>query len=139
MVALGHRRSTARYAIGERVLLLLLAIAALFAVLFLLLPFLVIRGSGGACRRRAPRRCTSPRSGLGFMLYEITMIQKLVGYLGYPSYSLTVTLASILVFTGLGALLVEPVLRRTHDGRCRCCSVRWRVLTLVLPVRACRR
>ena len=43
--------------------------------------------------------------GLGFMLYEITMIQTLVGYLGFPSYSLTVTLASILVFTGLGALL----------------------------------
>jgi hypothetical protein len=93
------------YAIGERVLLLLLATAALFAVLFLLLPFLVIRKQW----RRLPAKGTSAvyfaALGLGFMLYEITMIQTLVGYLGFPSYSLTVTLASILVFTGLGALL----------------------------------
>jgi hypothetical protein len=32
------------------------------------------------------------------------MIQRLVLFLGYPTYSLTVTLASILVFTGIGAL-----------------------------------
>lgn len=93
------------YAIGERVLLLLLGTAALFAVLFLLLPFLVIRKQW----RRLPAKGTSAlyfaALGLGFMLYEITMIQMLVGYLGFPSYSLTVTLASILVFTGLGALL----------------------------------
>ena len=42
--------------------------------------------------------------GLGFMFFEITMIQRLVRFLGYPTYSLTVTLASILVFTGIGAL-----------------------------------
>jgi MFS family permease len=42
--------------------------------------------------------------GLGFMFFEITMIQRLTRFLGYPTYSLTVTLASILVFTGLGAL-----------------------------------
>ena len=38
--------------------------------------------------------------GLGFMFFEITMIQRLVRFLGYPTYSLTVTLASILVFSG---------------------------------------
>jgi hypothetical protein len=43
--------------------------------------------------------------GRGFMLYEITMIQRLSRFLGYPTYSLTVTLASILVATGLGALV----------------------------------
>lgn len=93
------------YAIGERVLLLLLATATLFAVVFLLAPFLVIRKQW----RRLPAKGISAvyfaALGLGFMLYEITMIQMLVGYLGFPSYSLTVTLASILVFTGLGALL----------------------------------
>lgn len=91
-------------AIGERVLLLLLGVAALFAVVFLLLPFVVIRREW----RRLPAKGTSAvyfaALGLGFMLFEITMIQQLAEYLGYPSYSLTVTLASILVFTGLGAL-----------------------------------
>jgi hypothetical protein len=43
------------------------------------------------------------------MFFEITMIQRLVLFLGYPTYSLTVTLASILVFTGIGALASRPL------------------------------
>ncbi|HZB42471.1 MAG TPA: hypothetical protein VE487_15970, partial [Ilumatobacter sp.] len=35
----------------------------------------------------------------------ITLIQRLVLFLGYPTYSLTVTLAAILLSTGVGALL----------------------------------
>lgn len=103
------RRATSvdfrEYAIGERVLLLLLGTAAVFAVLFLLLPFLVIRKQWRSLPAKGTSGVYFAALGLGFMLYEITMIQMLVGYLGYPSYSLTVTLASILVFTGVGALL----------------------------------
>jgi hypothetical protein len=39
------------------------------------------------------------------MFFEITLIQRLILFLGYPTYSLTVTLASLLIFTGVGALL----------------------------------
>ena len=42
---------------------------------------------------------------VGFLLFEITLIQKLILFLGYPTYSLTVTLASVLLFTGVGALI----------------------------------
>jgi hypothetical protein len=45
--------------------------------------------------------------GIGFLLFEITLIQRLVLLLGFPTYSLTVTLASLLIFTGIGALLSE--------------------------------
>ncbi|HIL79846.1 MAG TPA: hypothetical protein EYG54_01130 [Myxococcales bacterium] len=45
--------------------------------------------------------------GVGFMLIEIALIQKLALFLGHPAYSLTVTLFSILVFSGLGSLLVD--------------------------------
>lgn len=90
--------------IGERVLLLLLAVAILFAALFMLAPFFFVRKEW----RRLPSKGVSAvyfaALGLGFMFFEITMIQRLVRFLGYPTYSLTVTLASILVFTGLGAL-----------------------------------
>jgi hypothetical protein len=92
-------------AVGERVLLLLLAIATLFAVVFLLLPFVVIRKEWRALPAKGPSAFYFAALGLGFMFYEITMIQRLTEYLGFPTYSLTVTLASILVFTGLGALL----------------------------------
>lgn len=91
--------------IGERVILLLLAIATVMAAVFLLLPFVTMR----TVWRELPRKGTSAlyfsALGLGFMFFEITLIQRLILFLGYPTYSLTVTLASLLVFTGIGALM----------------------------------
>ena len=101
-------------ATGERVLVLLLAVAAGLAGIFLLLPFVAVR----QVWRQLPRKGTSAlyfaALGLGFMFFEITLIQRLTLFLGYPTYSLTVTLASILIFTGIGALLSS---RWIHDVR----------------------
>lgn len=95
--------------VGERVMLLLLAMSALYAAVFLLVPFVTVRDQW----RRMPFKVNSgvyfACLGLGFMLFEITLIQRLVLFLGYPTLSLTVTLAAILVFTGVGALLSERV------------------------------
>jgi MFS family permease len=92
-------------AVGERVLLLLLGIAALFAAVFLLLPFVAIRSIWSALPRKRTSALYFTALGLGFMFFEITLIQRLVLFLGYPTYSLTVTLAAILLSTGVGALL----------------------------------
>jgi spermidine synthase len=92
-------------AVGERVLLLLLVVAAIFAAVFLLLPFVAIRRVWTAFPRKPRSALYFAALGLGFMFFEITLIQRLVLFLGYPTYSLTVTLASILIFTGVGALL----------------------------------
>jgi len=43
--------------------------------------------------------------GLGFLLIEISFVQKYVLLLGYPTYSLSVTIFSLLVFAALGAAL----------------------------------
>jgi hypothetical protein len=43
--------------------------------------------------------------GLGYLGMEIVMIQFFVLFLGFPTYSLTVVLFSLLLFTGLGALI----------------------------------
>jgi hypothetical protein len=90
--------------IGERVLLLLLAIAVVYAAVFLLLPFVAVRRTWRSLPAKGASGVYFAALGLGFMFFEITMIQRLVLFLGYPTYSLTVTLASILVFTGIGAL-----------------------------------
>ncbi|MGH7814603.1 MAG: hypothetical protein ACREQI_11465 [Candidatus Binataceae bacterium] len=45
--------------------------------------------------------------GLGFMLAEMAMIQQLSIFLGYPIYSLVVTLAGLILATGLGSLASE--------------------------------
>jgi hypothetical protein len=91
-------------AIGERVLLLLLAIAALYAAVFLLAPFFAVRRKWRALPAKGTSAVYFAALGLGFMFFEITMIQRLVQFLGYPTYSLTVTLAAILLSTGVGAL-----------------------------------
>jgi hypothetical protein len=44
---------------------------------------------------------------MGFMFFEISLIQKLTLFLGYPTYSLTVTLFGLLISTGCGSLLSE--------------------------------
>ncbi len=102
--------------LGERVLLLLLVIAAFLAVVFLGLPFVAIRDEW----RRLPRKGRSGiyfgAVGLGFFFFEIALIQRLVLFLGYPTYSITVTLASLLIFTGIGALLAGRLGARLRRG-----------------------
>ena len=55
--------------------------------------------------------------GAGFMLIEVSVLQRFVLLLGHPVYSLTVTLFSLLLGTGAGAALSrrfdEAALRRT--------------------------
>jgi hypothetical protein len=90
--------------IGERVLLLLLGISILYAAGFLLVPFVLVRRSFRTLPARGVSAVYFGAIGLGFILFEITMIQRLTLLLGYPTYSLTVTLAAILLSTGFGAL-----------------------------------
>jgi hypothetical protein len=91
--------------IGERVLILLLAVAVLFAAVFLLLPFFAIRKTWRALPKKGRSAIYFAALGFGFIFFEVTLIQRLVLYLGYPTYSLTVTLMSLLLFSGLGAYL----------------------------------
>jgi hypothetical protein len=84
------------------VLLATLGILAVLCLLAFVLPL--------ALQRRAARPPVSSlvffaAIGLGFLLLEITLIQRFVLYLGFPTYALSVVLFSLLVFTGVGALL----------------------------------
>jgi hypothetical protein len=91
--------------VGERVLILLLVLAIAISALFLLAPFVAIRSTW----RRLPGKWSSAlfftAIGFGFMFFEVTLMQLLNLFLGYPTYALTVTLMSLLLFTGVGALL----------------------------------
>jgi hypothetical protein len=51
--------------------------------------------------------------GVGFISIEVAVMQKLTLLLGQPVYSLTVTLFSLLIFTGLGSLQLA---RRVQPG-----------------------
>ena len=64
--------------------------------------------------------------GLGFMLFEIALMQKLVIFLGHPTYALSVVLTSLLASAGLGSL---------WSGRIRQVR-RWHLLLILLGVLA---
>ena len=80
--------------------------------MFLLAPFFFVRKEWRSLPGKGISALYFAALGLGFMFFEITMIQRLVRFLGYPTYSLTVTLASILVFTGIGALVSNRLVGR---------------------------
>jgi MFS family permease len=61
--------------------------------------------------------------GLGFIIAEITLLQKFMVFLGGPAYSMAITLFTILLFSGLGSFL-----SRNWAGR------PFRLLAMVMPL-----
>jgi hypothetical protein len=47
--------------------------------------------------------------GLGFMLVEISQMQRLIVFLGHPTYSLSVVLFALLLSSGLGSYLTQKI------------------------------
>ena len=96
---------------GLTALLVLLAISSFLIALFILGP-LALTSKGalrpGWFRSLAYFACL----GGAFMLIEVALLQRFVLLLGHPVYSLTVTLFSLLLGTGLGSVLS----RRVGDG-----------------------
>jgi hypothetical protein len=94
-------RDTAAYAIDPLTTLLTTGfVLLLLAGLTLGLPFLRIRDVSPIA---GPEAVYFAAIGTGFMILEITLIQRFVLFLGYPTYSLSVVLFALLVFTGLGS------------------------------------
>ena len=104
---LGRGMEDSEIAIGERLLLMLLLVAVIVAAILLALPFLVTRESGADRPPHVPDRWRLlvyfAALGLGFMVVEISMIQRFSLLLGYPTLSLSVSLFTLLLATALGA------------------------------------
>lgn len=48
--------------------------------------------------------------GLGFLLLEIAQLQRLIIFLGHPTYALSVVLFSLLTFSGIGSFATEQLI-----------------------------
>ena len=104
-----NNNRTREIAVGERVLFLLLGLSVVLAALFLLIPFLKIRDTWRSLPKKRSSALYFAMLGFGFIFFEIILIQLLNLFLGYPTYSLTVSLMSLLVFAGIGALNAHRV------------------------------
>lgn len=87
-------------------LLVLFLIALMLVVAVLLIPL------RGAVRQVGSRLVTSGTLyfsliGMGFMLIEIGLLQRLSIFLGHPVYSLSVLLSTLILTTGVGSFLSE--------------------------------
>ncbi len=78
------------------------------------LPLVLARRKPG---ERAERRRVVPLYtyflgiGLAFLLIEIAQLQRMSIFLGHPTYGLAVSLFSVLVFSGVGSMLTERLVR----------------------------
>jgi hypothetical protein len=79
-----------------------------------LLPFIAIREVWAGIPYKGPAAVYFAALGMGFMFFEIVLIQKLTLFLGYPTYSLTVTLFALLLFTGVGSLVSAAYARQRN-------------------------
>jgi hypothetical protein len=90
--------------IAEQVMLGFLGVLALLAAALLLLPLVAIRPVWRALPHKSGAALYFAALGLGFMFIEVGLIQKLTLLLGYPTYSLSVTLFALLSSSGAGSL-----------------------------------
>jgi hypothetical protein len=112
---------------GLSALLTLMWISAGLVVLFIVGPLLLTeRPAAGWARWLAYFGAL----GAGFMLLEVALLQRFVLLLGHPVYSLTVTLFSLLLGTGLGSLLS----RRVSAERVKAVTVRALFTICVLAI-----
>jgi hypothetical protein len=106
--------AAAGYPLAERgylVLLATLAQAGLLGLLLIIAPLTLLRTQAPA-RERWRTFAYFLALGLAFLFIEIVFIQSFTLFLGHPIYSISVVLASFLVFAGLGAAASGAVARR---------------------------
>lgn len=68
--------------------------------------------------------------GMGFILVEIALLQKLMVFLGGPAYALSITLSALLLSSGLGSLASQRMAKRPFE------LLRWVVPALAASVLA---
>jgi hypothetical protein len=96
----GHSMAT-----GQLILLLILVFSIMLSGLLIVVPLFTFRRSGLQTVRKWSYIAYFAALGLGFIFLEISYIQKFILFLGYPTYSLTVILFALLVFSGIGSYL----------------------------------
>lgn len=119
-----HRRSQdggvfnyhSDFPIGHFVLGISMFQILLLAALLIFLPLRKLRADGVRTPGTIRIFLYFAALGLGFMLFEIALMQKLVIFLGHPTYALSVVLTSLLASAGLGSLWSGRIrqVRRVH-------------------------
>lgn len=98
------------------ILTALLALTVAMALLLILGPLWLFRRRALGRPGNGAQLLYFAALGLGYMLVEIPLVQRLTIYLGHPVYALTVVLFSLLLFSGLGSLITNRI-RPARPGK----------------------
>ena len=90
-------------------LFITLALLLVFSFLLMILPPFLLRRRGLSIPKSGAVVAYFASLGLGFIFVEVLFIQKLSLIVGHPSYSLAITLAALLIASGLGSLLSDKL------------------------------
>jgi len=96
-----------RLPLSLAVLLVSLVQILLLSIAFIIGPLLPRGGQLRAVRHKTRVLTYFGSLGLGFIIVEITLLQKYAVFVGGPIYSMAITLFAILVFSGLGSLMSQ--------------------------------
>jgi len=94
----GHSLAT-----GQLVLVFLLVVATVLSVVTLLVPLVRTGGVGAGVPGRYGYLSYFGCLGAGFIFLEISLVQRFILFLGYPTYALTVLLFALLTSAAVGA------------------------------------
>ena len=103
------KRSRSYAEIGKLLLVGALVQASLLALLLIVLPLLPIVGVPGGKSEQLLIIGFFSTIGFGFMLLEMSFLQRLESYLGHPLYAAAAVLSGFLFFGGIGSLLSARV------------------------------
>ena len=98
-----------RLEFGYVVLVITFLSAAVFALLFILIPLFRLRTTKGMKPARLPTGLYFLCLGFGFMFIEMVSIQKMTRYLGDPVSAASAAITSILIFSGIGSLFQKTL------------------------------
>lgn len=107
--------------IGLAIFVTLLTLACILVPLGLTVDRTVLRGC-------SPLLTYFGCIGIGFMLVEVSQMQRLIVFLGHPTYALSVVLFSLLTFSGLGSLASSRIMTRVQSIR----RLGWLLLSLIV-------
>jgi hypothetical protein len=127
-----HRGIDWKVSLGVVVLGIVLLISILAVLALLILPLAL----GGAGRPKAILGLMYFAAiGLGYILVEITFVQRLVLYLGHPTYAITVVIFLMLLSSGVGSLVSRRLNLRRRSIHLPLVVIAGTLLvyTLVLP------
>jgi hypothetical protein len=103
-----------RINLGVVVLGMLLIISIVAVVAFLILPLVLHGRDPGSARPGLPALLYFIALGFGYILVEISLIQRFVLFLGHPTYALTVVVFLLLLSSGAGSITARNRISGGH-------------------------